>query len=430
MLACWSLSRRLEQAAALVARSGDLAGAVDAATAALEDSVARASFVARSLALECCVGPTITERSIDRADAAGGLPAAGSDATASTAGAAEPEPSQASHGGTAASSGRTGELGEYWRAEADATRQLDSLRALSLEPGLEWLARPLVGLRDALLARMAAADDAMRHPGARKDAAPSSRSRTPARTPDDATSKPADGVAEPDEDAGASPAGSTGPSGYRLDVLAGRLRDAAEDHRREVVAVPLAQAALDRRRLVSAALVGAVLSPVLMLAARRRGSAPPVRPGGSLAPVLAHASSCPGVAEAPPPGATPDAPPVPQPVGTTPPLEILLVEDNAMVRFSMEMMLAELGHRVSAAADAAEAMRLAEANPDVLVTDLGLPDLDGLTLAKRLRAQSPGLRVVIASGHPGSVPGGIWLQKPFGLDGLRRAVEASGAPDA
>lgn len=191
--------------------------------------------------------------------------------------------------------------------------------------------------------------------------------------------------------------------------------------------MPLAQAALDRRWLVSAALVGAVLSPVLMLAARRRGSAPLVRPGGSLAPILAPAPSCPDVAEALA-GATPDAPPAPQPVGTTPALEILLVEDNAMVRFSMEMMLAELGHRVSVAADAAEAMRLAEANPDVLVTDLGLPDLDGLTLARRLRARRPGLRVVIASGRPGSVPGAVWLQKPFGLDGLRQAVEASGTP--
>ena len=101
-----------------------------------------------------------------------------------------------------------------------------------------------------------------------------------------------------------------------------------------------------------------------------------------------------------------------------------------MVRFSMEMMLAELGHRVSTAADAAEAMRLAEADPDVLVTDLGLPDLDGLTLAGRLRARRPGLRVVVASRRPGSIPGGVWLQKPFGLDGLRHAVEASGTPGA
>lgn len=425
MLACWSLSRRLEQAAALVARSRDLAGAVDAATAALQDSVARAGFAARAIALECCVRPTIAERFTNRANAAGGLPSAGSDAVTSAAGAAEP--SQAASSGTAASSGRTGELSDYWRAEADATRQLDSLRALSLEPGLEWLARPLAGLRDALLARMAAADDAMRHPGARKDAAASLRDQIPPRTPDDATARPADGAVRPD--AGASLAGSADPPGDSVDVLAGRLRDAAEDHRREVVAVPLAQAALDRRRLVSAALVGAVLSSVLMLAARRRGSATRVRPCGSPAPILEPAPSCPDVAKTLP-GATPDAPPAPQPVGTAPGLRILLVEDNTTVRFSMEMMLAELGHRVSAAADAAEAMRLAEANPDVLVTDLGLPDVDGLTLARRLRAQSPGLRVVIASGRPGSVPGAVWLQKPFGLDGLRQAVEASATPGA
>ncbi len=113
-----------------------------------------------------------------------------------------------------------------------------------------------------------------------------------------------------------------------------------------------------------------------------------------------------------------------------PALRVLLVEDNAMVRFSLEMMLSDLGHTVSAAADAGEATRLAETAPDVLVTDLGLPDLDGLTLATRLRTRHPRLRVVIASGHPGSAPDMVWLQKPFGLDLLRRAVEASEAPRA
>ena len=108
-------------------------------------------------------------------------------------------------------------------------------------------------------------------------------------------------------------------------------------------------------------------------------------------------------------------------------LRILLVEDNAMVRFSMEAMLSDLGHAVVAAGSAAEAMELAGGGAEVLVTDLGLPDLDGLTLARHLPTLQPSLRVVVASGRPGCAPDMVWLQKPFDLDRLRRAVEDSAA---
>jgi len=429
VLASWSLSRRMEQATVLIARSDDLAEAVHVAAAALQDSVARARLAAQAVHLGCCAQSAAGEYSADAADAAATPSATGSEIAASGAGAAGLELSGADHTGKVGRSGRAGDLADYWRAEAEATRQLDSLRGLSLEPGLEWLTRRLVSVRDASLMQMAATDDALRRPAPWTGAVTPSRSQAWVRT-QNVTAKSLGDVPGPGRNAEASPASVALPVEDRMNVLAVQMHGETDDHRRNIVAPLLAQAALNRRHLVAAVLVGAVLSPALMLAAWRGGRILPAQPAEDLVPVSGPGSSRSDVAEHPGPGVIPGAAPIPHPVVTMPALRVLLVEDNAMVRFSLEMMLSDLGHTVSAAADAGEATRLAETAPDVLVTDLGLPDLDGLTLATRLRTRHPRLRVVIASGHPGSAPDMVWLQKPFGLDLLRRAVEASEAPRA
>ncbi len=398
VLACWSLSRRMEQAAVLATRSDNLARAVETAVAALQDSVTRAEFAAQGLRPGCCVRSPAGERPADGADEAAGPPATGLDAVTPGAGAAGPAPSEAVRSGTIPEPGRSGEPDDYWRAEAEATRQLDTLHGLSLRPGLEWLPQTLVDLRDASLAQMAATDDALRRPEAGKNAVPS-----PGRKE------------HPDS---------------RMDVLVGKVRSEADDHRRDIVATLLAQTTRDRQRLGAAALIGAALFSALMLAAGRRGSTAPTRLEDGLSPIVEPEASCPDGVEHPVPDAARGLPPLSRPGASPTALSILLVEDNAMVRFSLEMMLADLGHRVSAAANAAEAIQLAEADPDVLVTDLGLPDLDGLALVTHLRARRPELRVVIASGRPGSAAGMVWLQKPFNADQLRCAVEASEAAGA
>ena len=385
----WSLSRRLEQAAVLVARSDDVARTVESAAAALQDSVARSGYAAQDLPSGCCVQLPAEERLGRDADGAVRLPATGGNVVTSGMSTAGPEPSETVRGGGSLAPVLIGELGEHWRAEAEATRQLDALHGLSLRPGLEWLAHSLVGLREASLAQMAAADDALRHPGSRRQ--------------------------------GASPAEPGTQAGDKVGVLAGQVRRDAEDHRRDIVAALLAQAARDRQRLTAAVAGTALLSALLLVVVRRR-AIPPAR-REDIPSIREPILSCSSLAGRPEPAGASITHSQP---GATTTLRILLVEDNAMVRFSLEMMLSDLGHTVSAAATAAEAMRLADADPQVLVTDLGLPDLDGLTLANRLRVLRPGLRVVVASGRSGIAPAGmVWLQKPFDLDRLRRAVEAS-----
>lgn len=76
--------------------------------------------------------------------------------------------------------------------------------------------------------------------------------------------------------------------------------------------------------------------------------------------------------------------------------EIIVVEDEALLRELYTGTLAAAGHRVRGAGDAASCRELLRTTcPDLIVLDLGLPDLDGLELAAELRAVGDaGLMVV------------------------------------
>ena len=81
---------------------------------------------------------------------------------------------------------------------------------------------------------------------------------------------------------------------------------------------------------------------------------------------------------------------------------ILVVDDEAEIRSSLEEILREEGYGVAGAADADEAMVLLRDTPyDVVLLDIWLPGRDGLDLLAELRDFSPEMRpeVVIISGH-------------------------------
>ena len=70
-------------------------------------------------------------------------------------------------------------------------------------------------------------------------------------------------------------------------------------------------------------------------------------------------------------------------------LDVLVVDDEADARQLLTTILQECGGRVRAAASADEALRQVRASvPDVLVSDIGMPDVDGFELIRRLRASS------------------------------------------
>jgi CheY-like chemotaxis protein len=76
------------------------------------------------------------------------------------------------------------------------------------------------------------------------------------------------------------------------------------------------------------------------------------------------------------------------------PRRVLIVEDNDDTRQMLHETLAFSGHEVREARDGASGLALAaEARPDVALIDIGLPDLDGYEVARRLRAAPGGRRI-------------------------------------
>jgi CheY-like chemotaxis protein len=78
---------------------------------------------------------------------------------------------------------------------------------------------------------------------------------------------------------------------------------------------------------------------------------------------------------------------------------ILVVDDIDVVRMAVRMVLQRAGHTVDLAADGAEALIVvASRTPDAVITDLWMPNLDGLDLIRILRSQFPAVAVIALSG--------------------------------
>jgi len=103
---------------------------------------------------------------------------------------------------------------------------------------------------------------------------------------------------------------------------------------------------------------------------------------------------------------------------------ILLVEDEAVVSGLIETVLRREGYRIIVAANGQEAMTLVETRnlkPDLLLTDVIMPEMGGPELAKRLADRMPSLKILYCSGYTdsaltqrGALEDGVELiQKPF-----------------
>jgi CheY-like chemotaxis protein len=89
-----------------------------------------------------------------------------------------------------------------------------------------------------------------------------------------------------------------------------------------------------------------------------------------------------------------------RPGGAARPLTVLVVEDSADVRMMMRFLLEMEGYRVIEAADGLRAVELAIAeHPALIMMDLHLPLLDGLTATGRIREHLRDVRVVALSGY-------------------------------
>ena len=81
-------------------------------------------------------------------------------------------------------------------------------------------------------------------------------------------------------------------------------------------------------------------------------------------------------------------------------LKVLLVDDEEIVHLTLGDYLTDCGHRVDKAVDGAQALRALEAGDhDLIIADVRMPGLDGLTLLARLRETDAVLPVIMITGH-------------------------------
>jgi CheY-like chemotaxis protein len=119
------------------------------------------------------------------------------------------------------------------------------------------------------------------------------------------------------------------------------------------------------------------------------------------------------------------------------PCRIMLVDDNVDFAMSLALLLETLGHSVSVAHDASEALAIAnERAPDFAFLDLGLPRVSGYELARKLRANPATARTVLIAlsgwgqqqDRERSKEAGfaLHLVKPIELQGIEAALRTLG----
>ena len=108
-------------------------------------------------------------------------------------------------------------------------------------------------------------------------------------------------------------------------------------------------------------------------------------------------------------------------------MDILAVDDDALVLMNTAAMLEDRGHRVSVAYSGREARALLERQRfDLLITDQGMPGMTGAELIEHVRTEHPGLPIVLATGYA-ELPAGLAVNvpriaKPFHQAELLRVI--------
>jgi DNA-binding NtrC family response regulator len=116
---------------------------------------------------------------------------------------------------------------------------------------------------------------------------------------------------------------------------------------------------------------------------------------------------------------------------------ILVADDDSLIRSTMQKILTKAGHTVIEAATGLEAEEAFGRNPvDLLITDIIMPDKEGLMLVRDLKKRAPGLRIIAMSGGGRSGTSTLLeaatkfgaqavLKKPFRVRELMEAVDTA-----
>jgi two-component system, OmpR family, KDP operon response regulator KdpE len=115
------------------------------------------------------------------------------------------------------------------------------------------------------------------------------------------------------------------------------------------------------------------------------------------------------------------------------PLKILVVDDEPPIRKLLRMGLSTQGYEILEAPNGKTALELLSQKPDLVILDLGLPDIQGLELLRTMRARSESVPIVVLSSR-GDEAGKVealdlgaddYVTKPFGMDELLARMRAA-----
>jgi len=118
---------------------------------------------------------------------------------------------------------------------------------------------------------------------------------------------------------------------------------------------------------------------------------------------------------------------------SSPPLKVLIVDDEPPIRKLLRMGLGTQGYHIIDAPNAKTALELMSAEPDLVILDLGLPDMQGLDLLRQIRQLRADVPIVVLSSRGDEVAkvealdlgADDYVTKPFGMDELLARIRAA-----
>ena len=110
--------------------------------------------------------------------------------------------------------------------------------------------------------------------------------------------------------------------------------------------------------------------------------------------------------------------------------KILVVDDDPRTREAVSLYLGSLGYQVETAGDAQGGLDVVRSGVDLVISDIRMPEMDGIEFLEVIRTLQPSLPVILITGYPG--PEAAWdarqleatalISKPFRLETLANHV--------
>jgi two-component system KDP operon response regulator KdpE len=118
---------------------------------------------------------------------------------------------------------------------------------------------------------------------------------------------------------------------------------------------------------------------------------------------------------------------------SAPPLRVLVVDDEPPIRKLLRMGLSTQGYEILDAPNGKTALELMARKPDLVILDLGLPDIQGLELLRRIRELNEAVPIVVLSSRGDETAkvqaldlgADDYVTKPFGMDELLARMRAA-----